>query len=412
MSHDVARDEQKPVILTPLRASTRAGLRLQHIMFAVGVSAFLMWLWQVATVWLFVLVFFLIVVAAVSAAVFFVRRNLSQQETLLWALAISAEKSLPLAPAALAFSDQFGNTFRWRIQLLAGLLNQGASLTEALDQVPNVFRREAQVLIWTGAATGTLPRALREAADLRDSRRASWGWLAGRFAYLVFLLLMIQMSLLFLIGMVAPRYTMIMTDFCLVLPPATSYAIALGQWLFNDYVVLTVAAIALEVLLVLVLPLSFFNVFQWNIPALDSLFRRRHANLVLRALALAVGGNRPISEGLGSLAATYPSGWVRQRLKKVETAVRGGHDWVNALATAGLLRRVDAAVLASAGRVGNLDWALRETAASGERRIGYWLQFWLQFLFPAVLLGLGAMIFLISLAYFTPLLTLIEALAG
>ena len=106
-------------------------------MFGVVICAFLLWLWKVALVWLIVLLFFSVSLTAVAIGVFIVRRNVVQQETLLWALAIAAERSLPMGAATLAFADQYGNTFRWRIQLLAGLLNRGlASLPEAAtDQV-------------------------------------------------------------------------------------------------------------------------------------------------------------------------------------------------------------------------------------------------------------------------------------
>ena len=76
----------------------------------------------------------------------------------------------------------------------------------------------------------------------------------------------------------------------------------------------------------------------------------------------------------------------------------------------GLLRPVDAAVLASAQRVGNLAWALRETAAGGERRTGYWLQFCLQLLYPLLVLCVGGLVLSVAVAFFVPLVAIIEAL--
>ena len=67
-------------------------------------------------------------------------------------------------------------------------------------------------------------------------------------------------------------------------------------------------------------------------------------------------------------------------------------------------------MLGSAQRVGNLAWALREMAESNERRLGYRLQFWLQLLFPMLLICLGAVVFVLVVAYFCPLVSLIEAL--
>ena len=115
---------------------------------------------------------------------------------------------------------------------------------------------------------------------------------------------------------------------------------------------------------------------------------------------------------LGTLAEYHPSGWVRERVGRVLQDVRKGADCWKSLRDHGLIRPADAAVLEAASRVGNLPWALRETAESGERRLGYRLQLWLQLLFPAVVLAMGGLVCVLVTAFFLPLVTLIEALTS
>ena len=70
------------------------------------------------------------------------------------------------------------------------------------------------------------------------------------------------------------------------------------------------------------------------------------------------------------------------------------------------------AVLVSAGtRGGNLAWALREMADASRRQAGHRLRALLQMLFPVLLLMLGGLVFLICVAYFSPLVRLIERAA-
>ena len=263
-----------------------------------------------------------------------------------------------------------------------------------------------------GAMTGTLPRALREAAGLRAARDIAWGWIATRCAYLVLVFVALEVSLGFMTWSIAPRLQAITSSFNIPLPTITAATIGVSNYIFEDQAPMTAVLLVIEVLLLLFLPLSQCNVFQWNIPFLDSLFRRRHSLMVLRALALAVEGQRPLSEGLAVLARHYPSAWVKRRLARVEREVNSGRYWVDALVANGLLRQADAAVLSAAERVGNLEWALREMAAGGERRIGYRLQFWLQILIPMVVLVLGVLVFVICVAYFLPLVRMIEVLTG
>ena len=96
----------------------------------------------------------------------------------------------------------------------------------------------------------------------------------------------------------------------------------------------------------------------------------------------------------------------------MERDVQRGGDWVESLGDHSLIRPSEEAVLASALRVGNLSWALGEMAEANERRLGYRLQLWLQMLFPVLIIALGSLVFVIAVAYFSPIAKLIEVLAG
>jgi protein transport protein HofC len=130
----------------------------------------------------------------------------------------------------------------------------------------------------------------------------------------------------------------------------------------------------------------------------------------VRSLALVVEGNKSVSLGLATLAGHYPTFWVRRRLRAVESDVRHGVDWIQALWRHRLIRATDAEVLSSASKVGNLGWALSELAESTERRLTLRFQAAVQTLFPLVVLTLGGVIFLMAVAYFLPLVQLIQRL--
>ncbi len=99
--------------------------------------------------------------------------------------------------------------------------------------------------------------------------------------------------------------------------------------------------------------------------------------------------------------------WARPPLDATQ-----GVEWTEALFENGLLTPSDVGVLASAQRAGNLAWALRELAETGERRWAYRLQAWSQLLFVLTMLVLGLLVFVLAVAFFLPLITLIERLAS
>ncbi len=89
-------------------------------------------------------------------------------------------------------------------------------------------------------------------------------------------------------------------------------------------------------------------------PSVDRLSSVKQSPLILRSLAWIVESGFPIPRGLELVRGWYPSQWVRKRLSCVILDVEHGSDWVDSLVHRRLLRKVDAAVLDSARRAGNL----------------------------------------------------------
>ena len=84
-----------------------------------------------------------------------------------------------------------------------------------------------------------------------------------------------------------------------------------------------------------------------------------------------------------------PRRLVRERLRLASELTVKGLDFVEALRINGLISRADAGVLTSSQRAGNLTWALRELAESGDRRLGYRIQALTQVLFIVSILSMG-----------------------
>ncbi len=406
------------VDLTPVYPSL-PGLRLQHLMFAIAVIAVFIWLAILTGPYMIPISIIVLIAIGIGFFVILVSRRDARYTSLLWAMAIAAERSMPLAPTALVFADQsgfgvLGWGFRRKVAQFAAMLNNGLPLPTALGRVAGLLPRDAELLVRVGYATDTLGRSLREAATLRASRERVLGTTFARLAYLAELVIVMHVIVGFVFYFILPKFEAIFYDFGVTLPPVTVFASNLG-FLFMRYSFIVIPLLLLiEVLLPLacLLAVLFRLVNWWDIPVVGGLFRRRHSALIMRALALAVAGRRPIPAVIALLSSEYPSDWVRTRLLAVSAELSQGRDWVESLADRGLIRRAEAAVLRAAQRVNNLDWALLELAEAVDRRIAYRLQFWLDLSFPVAIVGMGGLVGLFATAYFTPLVTLIRVLAG
>lgn len=394
-------------LANPIAAPRQDGLIWALVGVALGV-AFLGGVLLSILVPAFAIVFLTVVAVSIAGVTLFVRWRASRQEMLLWALAIAAERGMPLASA---FEVVPARSEEKQI-ILREMLKSGAPLPQALAVVPAALPRDVQILIHAGWSVGKLPEALREAAELRRARAPGRAALVARSAYLVFVLVVIQVVASFMLYFIIPKFEAIFQDFGVPLPRVTLFVIAASHFLVRATGPILAVVLLLEVAFLLILPVSLAGLWSWEVPLFDRLLKRKHAALVLRCLAWVVDGNRPLTSGLGLLAQFYPSTWVRVRLDHVHQDVAEGADCWDALEQRGLIRPTEKALFASARRAGNLAWALREAAESGERRASYRLQVGLQALGALVLVGLGLLVLVLTSAYFVPLITLIRRLEG
>jgi type II secretory pathway component PulF len=156
--------------------------------------------------------------------------------------------------------------------------------------------------------------------------------------------------------------------------------------------------------------LYYIDLLPAGAPIVSRLRRRIDASLVMRTLALAVNQRWPMTQTIWMLSRLYPSSSVRGRLRSAGHRINNGEDWCLSLHKAGLLRAPEVAVLHSATRVGNLEWALDEMSDSSVRRLLYRLRLAVNFLFPTTLFLFGLVVAFVVISLFVPLVDLIQGM--
>jgi len=385
-------------------------------------------LWMVVTMsrysilgWILFVIGFVIITAAMTGglailslpiligAVIYLtrRRQANNQDALLWILEVAAEQGMPLGPGIQAFSTQTSGMYQIWAASLAELIHRGVPLPDALDSLPKLVTRRSSLMIRTGWDAGDLASGLKEAGASLEVRQPILHALFGRIAYLAWISTIASSVIGFVLYFIIPKFEAIFHDFGVQLPTVT-IAVVKASHFVVDYAWLGTLGF-LGILIYGIILLSGPDDF--TIPLFDRLFVRRHTATILRSLAIVVSAGKPIPPALFSLSQWYPIAWVRKKLSHAATDASLGHDWATSLHESGLFSQSDLGVLTSAQRAGNLGWALRELAETCERRWNYRLQAWTQIFFVAAMLLFGTMIFFIAVAFFLPLITLIERLA-
>ncbi|WP_165227426.1 type II secretion system F family protein [Aquisphaera insulae] len=348
--------------------------------------------------------------AAIAMGVVASKRMSTQQDALLSIIAIAAERGMPLPVTIAAFADQYSGRGRRSLLELAANLHAGEPLSRALEASPRLVSKDAVLLAYVGERTGKLPEALRMAAASRAARMPVWGAIVSRLTYFLAMALGIEAITGFIMFSIVPKMEMIFKDFGVPLPQLTVFVIEASHFVIKYFYLFSPLILA-NILLLIYLPYSFTGWWNYDVPFFDRFFRRRHSALILRSLSLAVGSRLSIESALRTLEEHYPTWWVRRQLAAAEYEVQHGGPWIDALQSRGLLKAGDAELLRSATRLGNLEWAMKEAADGGERRLAGRLQVLIQMIFPLMVLLLGFVVFVVAAAFFLPLVTLISRIA-
>lgn len=344
------------------------------------------------------LVVFMCVVAEIVGRYLFRRRM-----ALLAVMAAAARRWMPLAPAVEAFSYECRGPLGHRCRYLAESLNAGADLPSAI-RTDALAPARAVALIEAGSRCGNLSGALAEAVRQPPSQMVmAKVWSA--VWYFSAVLLVGSITFIFVMVKLMPAFVKIFSDFETELPALTILLVNFANY-FTEY--------GWQPLLVIVFGVGCFvvlwsvDIIAWLPPPLSTLSRRKETAVVLRSLAVAAETDRPLEPALAALAEFYPSLAIRIRLGAALAQISGGCPWPVSLGDQGLLRRGELALITSAQRVGNLPWALREVADGIERRLALRLHRWLEFLAPVFLLLAGAIVMVVVVGLFIPLVRLIE----
>ncbi len=374
--------------------------------------------WGLLLVGIFLVITFTAVIFAVvlwAAAVFVivgtaVRYLSAERQSLLWVLAVAAERGIPLEAAARAFAGERNDVMGKRALMLADYLEAGVPLSLALRRSRCRVSDAALLAAELGERTGTLGVGLRKLVDDVDEHEATLRSLLERVFFLVFLLLFAKLVLTFLLLKIFPVFAKMLSEFELDLPVATrllvsiSDAILQGWFWFSPLIALIGVALVIGVL-------CYLGVSPRNFPVLRRLWWAADCALVMHWLALAVRHNLPLADMVRLLGEYFPQSSLRGRLERASTRIDRGADWCDALRQVRVFRRSESALFEAAQRAGNLAWALEEMADSGVRRSAYRIRAAVDLGFPVALLVFGAAVLFVILATFLPLVLLIEGLA-
>ncbi|MCE5267781.1 MAG: type II secretion system F family protein, partial [Planctomycetaceae bacterium] len=239
----------------------------------------------------------------------------SQQYALLWLLAASAEKSMPLVPAIEAFARERGGHFGRRTKRVAELLKSGLSLPDALARCGDVLPPRAVSIIRMGCESGSLPSALQDAVTTVGHYRSVWTSVAGKLIYVIAMLCYGVGILSFVMCCIAPKFGKMFKEFGVVLPGPCRLLINVSNVAANYWYLSVPFWLALTGF-IFHATLRHYGWIQWDLPGIGWFLRRLDAANLMDSLAIVARQERPLLDGITGLARSYPRPSIRRRLAR------------------------------------------------------------------------------------------------
>jgi type II secretory pathway component PulF len=289
----------------------------------------------------------------------------------------------------------------------ADRLEEGESLSEALQSVPGVACREVRLAAEVGEATGALGACLK-GAD-RERWSAAWLEVAPRLLYPFLVLSLVSTVVTFLMLVIVPKFKKIFMEFGEQLPPITM-ALIDSWYIVSEFSAFFFLAFVLG--LVVVFAVVFYPGVRWRTPFIGQLYRWGIQGEILRTLGRLLAAGQTVPQALGFLARSSVLPYeVTTRLNAASVDVEEGQPLNDALNRAGLLPTPMSGLLHTSERVGTLPWALVELGDNLAARAFRVVRRLSLAVAPILVVAVGSLVGFVVLAMFLPLIQLLTRLS-
>ena len=321
---------------------------------------------------------------------------------------------LPLIDALESLAEKApGAGARKVLEALVRQLYEGRSLSQALGLQPRVFPPLYVALVQSSERTGALGDALARYIGYRQRLDLVRQKLVGASVYPLLLLLVGGGVVLFLLGYVVPRFSLVFEGMGSELPWLSRVLMQIGLFLHAQQLPLALGT--LGGIAALVLLRRHPRVRRWaarqlrRLPALHQRLMMYELARFYRSLGILLQGGIPILTAMGMARGLLGSASA-QGLEQASQRVGEGLPLSDALEAAKLVTPVSLRLLRAGEQSGNLGEMLERCADFHDQEIGRWVEWFVKLFEPLLMTFIGLLIGLIVILMYMPIFELASSI--
>ncbi|GAB3772757.1 type II secretion system F family protein [Ramlibacter monticola] len=296
---------------------------------------------------------------------------------------------------------------------VACALHEGQSFSQALALVPSAFPGLFIALVRSSERTGELEETLSRYIGYHVQVDQVKKKIASAAIYPALLLTVGTAAMLFLLGYVVPRFSVVYEGIGHKLPWLSQVLMLWGKFLAAHQVPLAIGAGAAIALLVISVRHPDVRARMGRVVARMPAVRERVFLYQLarfyRSLGMTLRGGIPILASLDMVQGLL-TGDMRERLTQVSARVSEGHPLSRALEEAGLTTVVSLKLLRAGERSGKLGEMLEQAADFYDEEMERWVDWFVKLFEPILMTVIGVLIGIIVMLMYLPIFELASSI--
>lgn len=296
---------------------------------------------------------------------------------------------------------------------LVRLLYEGKSLSQALAQFPSVFPALYVALVQSSEKTGAVGDALGRYVAYRTRMDEVRQKIISASVYPVLLFMVGCGVLLFLVGYVVPRFSLVFEGLGSNLPWLSRVLLHSGLFLHSHQAeVFGGAALVLVALVLLLRQESVRRALGRQIERLPAIRERIQVYELARfyrSLGILLQGGIPILTAMEMVRGLLGAA-SRPRLDQAAARIREGQSLSRALEEHGLSTPVSLRMLRAGEQSGNLGEMMERTADFHDEETGRWIEWFVRLFEPLLMTFIGLIIGVIVILMYIPIFELASSI--
>ncbi|MFH1372162.1 MAG: type II secretion system F family protein [Planctomycetota bacterium] len=314
--------------------------------------------------------------------------------------------------------QQKAGTFKRVLGYVSDDIEGGATLSEALSRFPKCFDRLMVGMVAAGETGGVLDLILSRVADFMEKAEKLKSRVKGAMIYPVVVLGAAFAILMLLMMFVIPRFQSVLVDMLGEgeLPALTQTVLSIAEWLTKGFGWVVILGVPFG-LVFLTRFIRQFRVGRYildsiklRLPVIGQLSRKIAITRWTRTLGTLIGAGVPILDAINVTSETAGNEVFAKMLINVQNSIRQGDTFAAPLKQSKTVDLIVTNMVAVGEETGDLDKMLLKVADNYDEQVDVLVASMMHLLEPAMVIVLGAVVLVIVLSVFMPMIKIMSGL--